>query len=100
MFSAYKKENIPRGLFNADEKLWSVCIFASIGHRQPSSSIMLQLEVLISKFSSIDGNSTGSFKYGKKSVNMRYSIGNSFCIYENKNTNEEIVSEQAIINYS
>ena len=36
----------------------------------------------------------------EKSVNMRYSIGNSFCIYENKNTNEEIVSEQAIINYS
>ena len=68
-----KNKNIPRSLFNADEKLWSVCIFASIGHGQPSSSIMLQLEVLISKFISIDGNSTGSFKYGKKS---KYEIFN------------------------
>ena len=35
-----------------------------------------------------------------KRVNMRHSIGNSFCFYENKNTNENIVSEFWTSNYN
>ena len=35
------------------EELWSIGIFSSISHRQPSRSVMLKLEVLILKFITI-----------------------------------------------
>lgn len=44
----------PWCLLNRDEELRSIGILASIGHGQPSSTIMLQFEVLISEAISID----------------------------------------------
>ena len=38
-----------------DEELGAIGVLASIGHRQPASTIVLQLEVLISKLLAIDG---------------------------------------------
>ena len=44
----------PRCLHGGDEELGSVGVLASVGHRQPSSSVVLQLEVLIRKSITVD----------------------------------------------
>lgn len=44
----------PGGLLGGDKELGSVGILASISHGQPTSTIVLQLEVLILKLLTID----------------------------------------------
>ncbi|KYN13003.1 hypothetical protein ALC57_14849 [Trachymyrmex cornetzi] len=44
----------PRCLLNCDKELRPVGILASIGHRQPSSTIVLQFEVFVRKAIPID----------------------------------------------
>lgn len=57
-FDNFAKDNVsavkPRRLLNSNEELRSIGILASIGHGQPSSTIVLQLEILICKAISID----------------------------------------------
>merc|ERR1712109_284947 len=59
----------PWGLLHSDKKLRSVGIFSSVGHGQPSRSIMLQFEVLIREFSIRtqfwDGLSSSSISSGE-----------------------------------
>ena len=50
----------PGGLLGGDEELRTVGVLSSVGHRQPSGAEMLQLEVLVCEFFSIDGSATGS----------------------------------------
>ena len=51
----------PGSFLNGDEKLGSIGIFASVGHGQPSSSIMLELEVFVSEFFTINGSATSTY---------------------------------------
>ena len=44
----------PLSLCGCDEELRAVCVLAGICHRHPPSTVVLQLEVLISKLLSID----------------------------------------------
>lgn len=44
----------PWRLHSGDEELGAVSVFASVGHAQPSWTIMLQLEVLIREAITID----------------------------------------------
>lgn len=44
----------PRRLFNRDEELRPIGVLASIGHGQPSSTVVLQLEVLVCEAITID----------------------------------------------
>ena len=45
----------PFCLLSGDEELRSVGVLASIGHGQPPTAIVLQLEVLIIKLVAVDG---------------------------------------------
>lgn len=55
----------PAGLLDRDEELRPVGIFSSIGHRQPSGSVVLQLEVLIGEFFPVDGFAPGAVSLGE-----------------------------------
>lgn len=44
----------PGGLLYGDEELAAVGVLAGVGHRQPSSSVVLQLEVLVLETLSVD----------------------------------------------
>ncbi len=55
----------PGSLGGSDEELGSVGVGSSIGHGQETRTIVLQLEVLISKLGSIDGLATSSVSSGK-----------------------------------
>lgn len=44
----------PGGLLDGDEELASVGVLAGVGHRQPASSVVLQLEVLVLETLSVD----------------------------------------------
>merc|ERR1719384_697445 len=57
----------PGGLHHRDEELGAVGITTSVGHRQPSSSIVLYVKVLVFKFVSIDGLSASTVPSGEVS---------------------------------
>jgi len=44
----------PLGLYSCDEELGAIGVFASIGHAHPPRTLMLQLEILIRKFVTIN----------------------------------------------
>lgn len=44
----------PAGLLRRDKELASVGVLSSVGHRQPTSAVVLQLKVLIGKAFSVD----------------------------------------------
>ena len=44
----------PWGLDSGEEKLGAVGVLASVGHREPASAVVLELEVLVSEFFSVD----------------------------------------------
>ncbi len=46
------------GSYGRDEKLWAICICSSIGHREVSFFLMLQVEILIIECESINRFST------------------------------------------
>ena len=50
----------PLSLDNADEKLGTICVGASICHGQDARTCMLQNEILIIKFLAIDGLATST----------------------------------------
>lgn len=58
----------PCCLFSTDEELRSICVLASISHRQNSSSCVLQREILILELVSVDALSTGSVVFGEVSA--------------------------------
>ena len=45
----------PGSLLCGDEELRSIGVLARVGHGQPSSSVVLQLEVLVGKLLTING---------------------------------------------
>merc|ERR1719215_1452857 len=55
----------PGGFLHGDKKLRSICVFSSVGHGQPSSSVMLELEVLVIEALSVDGFTSGSIFSGE-----------------------------------
>lgn len=55
----------PRGFFGGDEKLRSVGVFTSIGHRQPTSAVVLELEVFVGEFFTIDTAATSAVTSGE-----------------------------------
>lgn len=55
----------PAGLLNGDEELRSVGVLAGVGHRQPSSAVVLQLEVLVGEALTVDRAATGSIATGE-----------------------------------
>jgi len=55
----------PRRYDSANEELTSVCIFACIGHAKPSSTIMIELEILVGKSFSIDALTTHAVAGGE-----------------------------------
>ena len=44
----------PWGLDRGEEKLRAIGVLASVGHREPTSAVVLELEVLIGKFLAVD----------------------------------------------
>ena len=50
----------PGGLLGGDEELGSVGVLASVGHGQPASAEVLQLEVLVGKLLAVDGATTST----------------------------------------
>jgi len=55
----------PAGLLGGDEELGSVGVLASVGHAQPTGTVVLQLEVLILEALAIDGASSGTIALGE-----------------------------------
>ncbi|KAF1769647.1 hypothetical protein GCK72_001464 [Caenorhabditis remanei] len=55
----------PWGLDSGDEELGSIGVSSSVGHGQPSGSVVLQLEVLVSELFSVDRTSSGSVSAGE-----------------------------------
>ena len=55
----------PLGLGSAEEELASISVGASIGHRENSSSSVLQGEVLILELVAVDGLATSSIVVGE-----------------------------------
>lgn len=58
----------PAGLLDRDEELRTVGVLAGVGHRQPSGSIVLQLEVLVSEALTVDRAASGSIATGEVST--------------------------------
>lgn len=52
----------PRSLSSGDEELRAVSVLASIGHRQPTSTIVAQFKVLIFETFTIDAAAWGILK--------------------------------------
>ena len=52
------KDNVssiePWGLNGGEEELGAVGVLASVGHREPASAVVLELEVLVSEFFSVN----------------------------------------------
>lgn len=44
----------PWSLFGCDEELGTICVLSSIGHAHPPSSEVLQFEILVLEFITID----------------------------------------------
>ena len=44
----------PRGLDGRKEELGAVGVLASVGHREPASAVVLELEVLVSELFAVD----------------------------------------------
>lgn len=55
----------PRGLFASDEKLRTVGVFASVGHREPSGAVVLELEVFVCELFTIDAPTAGAIALGE-----------------------------------
>ena len=53
----------PGSFLDSDEELGSVGVFASVGHGQPSGTVMLELEVFVGETLAVDGTSTGTYKW-------------------------------------
>jgi len=57
----FSKNNVttiePWGLLSGNEELRSVGVFTGIGHAQPASAIMLQLEIFVGKSFSVNASS-------------------------------------------
>lgn len=58
----------PAGLNGSDEELGTVCVRSSVGHRQRSRSGVLQCEVLVGEFLSVDRFATSSVVVGEVST--------------------------------
>jgi hypothetical protein len=65
----------PRGLDGTDEELGSIGVGTSVGHRKSSGLGVLQLEVLISELSTIDGLATGTVALGEVTT-LAHEVGN------------------------
>ena len=57
------------------EELGSVCAWASIGHRQGASALMLQVEVLVFELVPVDGLSARAISIGEVAA-LRHEVWN------------------------
>ena len=65
----------PRGCCGSEEKLGAIGAGASVGHAEYAGLGMFELKVLISKFSAVDGFSSGTIAVGKIAA-LTHEVGN------------------------
>lgn len=65
----------PRGLLDGNKKLAAIGVLACVCHRQPSCTVVAQLEVLVGKLFSVNASTSSSIASSKVAT-LKHKVGN------------------------